>query len=240
MYLRIASLVALVFNTLVVFPKPDICFEDSCIVISSSSSHFVLNKYSLEKTAFTYWTIGAGIGVWYQAQQDAVGNLRFPLHLSVEYSLQQKAFSGFFDYGFYTQYIRYDFVLKPMYLTLNLKYSFIKGFKINDKNFDVFALAGPNFWYASLTDRGYPGIIEYEYKVEKDIGIGVNGGLGSSYRYKRFKLSAYFLYSSGLGQYYAGEFDKQNVYTGTYQAVVSMSYIFRKKKQKGILCPAYN
>ena len=238
MYLRSIPLFALVFNTLVAFSKPDMFFEDSCTVFQSSPSR--LNEYSPGKNAFTYWTFGAGIGVWYQAQQEAIDNLRFPLHLSIEYSSPQKAFSGFLDYGFYTQYVRTDFVLKPMYLTLNLKYSIIKGLKQKNKNFDVFVLAGPNFWYASLTDRGYPGITEYEYKVEKDIGIGINGGLGSSYRYKRFKLSAYFIYSSGLGKYYAGEFDKQNVYTGTYQAVVSMSYIFKKKKTRGVLCPAYN
>lgn len=182
--------------------------------------------------------LGAGVALWYKSDQPQFENLRFPIHIFTEYGNSKKALSAFADFSFLTQFVQSDFVLKPMYLNLDLKFSFLKALKVPSNSLDIFALAGPTLWYASLTDRGYPGINDYENKIEKDLGIGLNAGMGGSFRFKNYKISAMFLYSTGKGQYYAGQFNKQSMYVGSYQAVLLFSYVFVSKNNI-VHCPAY-
>jgi len=215
------------------FPK-----DTSSSVVKLSFNQLTNSSVLLNKNETRIIDFGAGMAVWYKSDQPQMENLKYPIHAFVEYGNSKKNYSFFADFSFLTQFVQYDFVLKPLYLNLNLKYSIFKGLNYSLANSDLFALLGPGLWYASLTERGYPGIVDYEHKVEKDFGSRLNTGLGVSYRFKKIKISALFRYETGQGQYYAGQFEKQKVSTGSYQAIVLVSYgIFSKKY--ALHCPAY-
>lgn len=186
-----------------------------------------------------YLEIGGGYGLWYQAHQPGMDSYRSPIEAFVEYGRSGQPLSYQLGANFNTAFVQEIFVLKPRIVFAGAKYTLPNISNQNNLRVHPYGTAGVTGWQTNLTDRVYPGIVNYEFKTEKDTGVGAYGGLGISFKYKRLALSPQFTYYlSGNGQYLAGAFEKQDIDTGYMTATVRLSYRFSFKNNK-VVCPAY-
>ncbi len=181
--------------------------------------------------------IGAGVGVWYTAIQPHFEPYRRPLSVFVEYRKDKRPFAYALEANVLSVYAFGQFLLKPMYFCIYPKV-YLSGLVKMPKWFDAYALAGAQLSYTHFTEKEYPGIAGYKYKVEKDFKPGIIAGVGISLLYKNFEIRPRISFQSGSGSYYAGYFTKQNFNTSTVNAIVYITYKFPIFKHK-IHCPAY-
>ncbi|MDN5204138.1 hypothetical protein QQ008_22285 [Fulvivirgaceae bacterium BMA10] len=187
-----------------------------------------------------YLEVGAGYGIWYKAQQPKMANYQSPMEVFVEYGHLGNPISYQLGANFNTAFVQEIFVLKPKVIFAGAKYTLPNISNQAPFRIHPYTTAGITGWQTNLTDRVYPGIISYEFKTEKDKGVGAYAGAGVSFKYKQWSLSPQFTYYlSGIGQYLAGAFEKQDINTGYMSATVRLAYRFRFGTNK-IACPSYN
>ena len=187
-----------------------------------------------------YLEVGAGYGLWYQSHQSRMENYRNPIEAFVEYGRTGRPLSYQLGVNLNTAFAQEIFVLKPRLVFAGAKYTLPDISSLNNLRVHPYGTAGIVGWQTNLTDRVYPGIVSYEFKTEKDTGVGAYGGAGISFKYKRLTLSPQFTYYlTGTGQYLAGAFEKQDINTGYMTATIRLSYRFTFRANK-VVCPAYN
>jgi len=209
---------------------------NNCLVEDTISFQFYKSYFEdVDKRGKKCFSVGTGIALWYKSDQPVLNNQQFPIHVYGEFGYSKQKFSYFADFNFITKFKASDYSLKPTVLNLGLKYSFIKTKDKVNYSFDFFALGGPSFWYTKLlnTRNLTDGI-----KEKETYGVGVNFGSGVSYKYRRIKLTAMFLFQTGWADYFTGPSIKINMEPGSYQAVVLLTYCFFGKHHTGF-CPAY-
>jgi hypothetical protein len=187
----------------------------------------------------TILSIGVGLSPVYRAEQPLMNKAQMPFLTFLELGKEDCSGSVFAHINFHTQFIQSNYLLKPVFINFSYKYSFSRAYNLSNDNLDLFALAGAGIAYTKVTEKGYPGIVDYDYRIEKTLKPGFNFGLGSGYSFGNLKISAILLYLSSRGEYLVGQFDKQIIYSGSYQGSLALSYSFKFDKNRKNTCPAY-
>lgn len=187
-----------------------------------------------------YLEVGGGIGLWYQSIQPGMEPDIMPVIAYVEYGNTANPVSYVVGTNFVTTFRQDIFLLKPTHAFIAPKLYLSRIIPNTPTWLDVYALAGPTLWQGSLTERNYGGVVNYENKVESDMGFGLIAGAGAAYRFNRWAIGMQFTYLLGEGEYLAGGFEKQRVNVGSTQLNLLISYRFGLGSKNAIACPTYH
>ena len=202
-----------------------------------SPLNFSGGKYTDKIMGLPYLTISAGAGIWYLSGQEGMENRHIPYSLSLEYGRTSFPVSLFAGTFFHTTFNIDHFLLNPNNFLLGLQYTPLRGTPVS-KKFNIYAIGGINLSYSTFTEELYPGIINYENKIEKKTGAGIGAGIGMGYRYKSWEIKPVLYYFTGHSDFFAGHFTEQSFNTGSMQLHLSLAYkiIFNKNNRT---CPVY-
>ncbi|MDN5212278.1 hypothetical protein QQ020_09470 [Fulvivirgaceae bacterium BMA12] len=184
-----------------------------------------------------YLEIGGGVSVWYLAQQEGMENESMPYQVFVEKGKVQSPVSLMASYNFNGTYQLDSFQLKTQYASLQAKYSFTKMIHSFPKNVNIYGTAGITGWMGDLARLG-SGPLNDANAVESNKGIGYVLSTGISYYFRQLAVGAQLLYFSGKGKYTVGDIENQEVFTGSTQLNITISYQFLMGRGK-VLCPIY-
>jgi hypothetical protein len=193
-------------------------------------------KFRGHKFGQQYLIISGGAGLWAQSWQPGMERMNVPYSLMAEYG--RTSFPVSFVAGEVSSSFTIDrFILKPDNFFSALQYSPLKGKKIAEK-FNVYLACGLNVSYNRFTEEIYPGIINYEYKVERKAAAGIAAYAGAGYRIKSFEIRPVLFYFTGQSNFLAGHFSEQKFHTGSLQLHMMISYrmIFNSRNT----CPAFH
>ncbi len=164
-----------------------------------------------------YMYIGASASVVYKSEQPLMQNLTRPWHIYIDAGKRAGFLSLRADLSV-NQSFKQDFVIMTsQFFSLSLE---ANTSKVLHKKYGFFAYTGPNLWYSTL------GFENTNY-LEKDWGWGFDAGAGAYYQLTpSVRLTSHFLYQSSAkgAWFYAGSVNLQNVGTGSYQFLLSISY----------------
>lgn len=202
-------------------------------------NHKPFKKKKNNQNNTNYLEIGGGYGIWYQSNQIKMEPYQNPIEAFIGYGRTNQPLSYQLGISSRTSFAQEVFVLKPTVFFAGIKYSAGNLLTELPQWVDPYVVGGLTLTRAILTDRVYPGIVNYEFKEEKDQRIGAYAGAGISFKYRNFYFGPQFTYYiSGNGQYLAGAFEKQNINMSTMTVTVRITYRFRLRSNK-ILCPSY-
>lgn len=185
------------------------------IIMTSISTHITkglgvlcfLSGILCTSSLFAQFSIGAGyIPVHASGQSDFTAD-QSPIDV---FAIYQRGSLGLrLDYNQTSSYIKDRFSFKQTGIELSLQYSLQKTFGLY--NFDPYVRAGVSSWGSDFTTEGYPGIQDYELKVESDSGLGAIAAIGMQYYFTSnvaFGFEAQYA-KNGNAQFIAGGFDPQ-------------------------------
>ncbi len=186
-----------------------------------------------------YLEIGGGYSFFQRSQQPKMEPLNNGIALFIGYGRSGKPLSLQLGITTKTAFAQEIFVLKPTVIFGGLRYDTNKLLPGLPEWLNPYVVAGLTFTRAVLTDRVYPGIVNYEFKEESDQNLGGYAGLGLSLRYKNIHFGPQFtVFASGIGQYLAGTFVKQDINIGQLAASFRIAYRFNLRSNK-VVCPSY-
>jgi hypothetical protein len=134
-----------------------------------TSSIIMIAFISLIATSISaQFSIGAGyIPVHASGQSDFTAD-QSPIDV---FAMYQRGSLGLrVDYNKTSSYVKDRFSFKQSSIEVSLQYSLQKTLGLF--NFDPYVRAGVANWSSDFTTEGYPGIQDYELKVESDSGLG--------------------------------------------------------------------
>lgn len=193
-------------------------------------------KYRGHQFGQEYLTVSAGTGLWSQSWQPGMERHNVPYSFMAEYG--RTSFPISIVAGEVTSTFTIDrFILNPNNFFAGLQYAPFRGKKVADK-FNVYLICGLNASYNRFTEEIYPGIINYEYKVERKAGAGIAAAAAAGYRIKSFEIKPALFWFTGQSGFLAGHFSEQKFHTGSLQLHIMMSYriIFNSRNT----CPAFH
>jgi hypothetical protein len=213
------------------------------LTFAGSSGYSVppVNKKDTKRTdpklGLPYLTVSAGAGLLYISWQEGMGSRYFPISLAVEYGRTAYPLSLYAGTSFRTTFNIKQFLLNPNNLLLGLQYAPLRGTQLA-KKFNLYVIGGFNFCYARFTEELYPGILNYDYKIERKAGVGLGSGIGVGYRIKSWEIKPLLYYFTGQADFFAGHFTPQKFNTGSMQFHLTLNYriIFNKNNRT---CPVY-
>ncbi len=184
-----------------------------------------------------YLNVSAGAGAWYVSTQKGLDNRHIPYSISLEYGRTSFPVSIVAGAFFHTTFNYNEFLINPNNLLMGIQFAPLRGKPISDK-FNIYAIGGLNLCYSLFTEELYPGIINYEYKVERKTGAGIGAGLGAGYRFGSWAIKPTVFYFTGHAGFLAGHFTEQRFSTASLQFHLMLSYrlVFNKNNR---LCPVY-
>ncbi len=190
---------------------------------------------------YPYLEIGAGFGFWKQSLQSEFASKQLPFYGFVEYGNTSRKMQFGLAVNTHTGFHFENFTLQPKFAELYLKYTLATFDKVND-NFHLFGKIGGAFWQTTLTDLGKPGVVSFEGKEENANGLGMVAGTALAMHAGKLTIAPVFsIFLGGQGEYLAGQFEKQNINVGYYQAALQFSYRLYLKKgatdNQKIKCP---
>ena len=212
-------------------------FSHHLLFSSNNSSTPKKKKNPLDNNGLPFLTVDVGAGAWYSSRQSGMSNEKLPMAIYLEYGKTQSPFGVMLGANFYTTYELDNFLLNPNYFSLAATYQPLKKKKAFRK-FNIYGLAGVNLSYSRFTEKEYSGIVNYEHKVDKEIGYGIQLGAGVAYRFKNMEIGPVFMYHTGSSDFLAGYFTKQSFNTGSLQLNILFKYYFVFDRNKNV-CPAY-
>ena len=198
--------------------------------VNGASPHYRgLNTHYLE--------IGGGISVWHLSQQAGMENKSMPYQVFVEKGKVQSPISLLASYNFNGAYQLDSFQLKTQYASLQAKYSFTKMIYSFPKNINIYGTAGVTGWMGDLSRSGTRQVNDAN-NIESNKGIGYVLSTGLTYYFRQLAVGAQLLYFSGKGKYTVGDIENLEVFTGSTQLNITLSYQFLMGRGK-VLCPIY-
>lgn len=182
-------------------------------------------------------TVTAGAGVAYSSLQPGMAPGYMPYSLVFEYGRTSYPVSIVVGTFINTTFTRDRFLLNPNNLLAGVQFAPLRGDPVS-KKFNLYGVAGINLAYTRFTEELYPEIVNYEYKVEKNVGAGLAAGIGMGYRINSFEIKPMLYYFSGHARFLAGHFTGQRFSTGSIQFHVGLNYrlIFNRNSRA---CPAF-
>jgi hypothetical protein len=183
-----------------------------------------------------YLAVSGGAGLWSRSWQPGMTVHSVPLAINAEYgrtSLPVSLVAGLVRSTFTID----RFLMNPNNFIAGIQYAPLRGKKIAEK-FNIYLAGGLNVSLNRFTEEIYPGIINYEYKIEKKTSAGITAVAGAGYRIRAFEIRPALYYFTGKAGFLAGHFTEQTFHTGSLQLHLMISYrmIFNGDK---ITCPAY-
>ena len=193
--------------------------------------------------------------MWGQFQQLYVGGGISPLHKSAQSDFQNLSrpydvFLGYqrgnlgirADYRWNGQYQKENFSFALRSYELSLTYSLKE--LLRQAKLDPYMRIGASKWRNDFTTEGYPGITDYELKIETHKGYGVIAAIGASYPVRNFAFGIEAQYSkNGNAQFIAGGFEPQNLLSDQMMLTAFARYRlpFRISSSGGIdiECPSF-
>lgn len=184
-----------------------------------------------------YINVSAGAGVWSESLQSGMQSRFIPFSVIGEYGRTALPYAVFAGTIFRNTYSQEHFLLNPNCFFAGMEYLPLQKSKISEK-LNFYFMGGVNLCYSRFTEEIYPGIVNYEYKVEKKFKPGLMAGIGAGYRIGRLEVRPSLFWFNGEAGFLAGHFSEQKFSTGSVQAHLMLSYRFVfDKNHRG--CPVY-
>ncbi len=184
--------------------------------------------------AGVFLRLGAGIAPLHRSLQPGMTPRAMPADIFVEAGKSGSRLSYALAYNNFGAWQEPLYRLSSSHLSLQLHFNLKQS-----RNLRFYSFAGISHWRAALQLRPYPGIVNYEYKVEEQQGIGVTGGVGAGWQVSRnLELGSRATVQAGQGGFLAGGFDPQTVQAGSLQMSVYLAWTFNFGKP-GIQCPVF-
>lgn len=184
-----------------------------------------------------YIKVSAGAGVWSESLQSGMKSRFMPFSLVGEYGRTSLPYAVFAGTIFRNTYGQDRFLLNPNCFFAGMEYLPLQKSEISEK-LNVYCMAGVNLSYTRFTEEIYPGIVNYEYKVERKTKPGLMAGFGVGYRFGNLEVRPSLFWFNGEAGFLAGHFTEQKFSTGSVQAHLMISYRFVfDRNNKG--CPVY-
>ena len=156
-------------------------------------------------------------------------------------SYRQGNFSLRADYLWSSNYRKENFSFSTQDYELSLVYSLRTLF--NTSNINPYVRLGAVRWQTNFTTEGYPGITDYQLKVEEYTGYGAIGSIGAQYLISNIALGLEVDYTMrGSAQFIAGGFDPQPLAQDELRVKLTASYSFPLRPGQSfasILCPKF-
>jgi len=183
--------------------------------------------------------VGGGIAPLHQPGQTDFSSVDMP------YAVHAAFFQGNIgvrlDYNWHGSYEKERFSTTKTSMELSLQYSLRQKFKLS--TIDPYVRLGLAKWSTVLTTEGYPGINDYEFKIEEDSGFGPVGAIGGRYMWRQASIGLEVQYAKhGTAQFIAGGFDPQPLVTDQLRLMVTAAYTFSvtSDARGGIVyCPSF-
>ena len=168
-------------------------------------------------------TLGVGVAPLHRPGQTDFAAVYMP------YDMYAAFFQGDvgirFDYNWRGNYEKERFSTTNRSLEASLQYSFRRY--VRHVNIDPHVRIGLAKWTTILTTEGYPGINDYELKIEQDGGSGVVAGVGASYLYGQYSFGIEAQFAKlGTAQFIAGGFEPQPLVADQFRLMVTAAYTF--------------
>ncbi|UZR98177.1 hypothetical protein [Chondrinema litorale] len=210
-----------------------------CLLIVVLFTFFKFNADA--QGGYPYLEVGGGFGFWKQSLQSEFDSKQIPFYGFVEYGNTLSKLQYGLGINMHAGFSFENFTLQPQFAELYVKYTLATLDKVNN-NFQLFGKIGGAFWQTTLTDLGKPGIVNFEHKEENANGLGMVAGTGLAIHAGKLTVAPLLsIFLGGQGEYLAGQFEKQNINVGYYQAAIQFSYRFYLKKgatdNQKIICP---
>lgn len=186
-------------------------------------------------------SIGAGlIPVHASAQSDFTAD-QSPIDV---FALYQRGSIGLrVDYHQTSSYIKDRFSFKQSGIEVSLQYGLQQLLNLN--RLDPYLRLGAANWQSDFTTEGYPGIQDYELKVESDKGFGFIAAAGIQYDITpsiAIGLEGQYA-KNGNAQFIAGGFDPQPLLVDQIRMMVSIQYMLMAggsgKTGNDVNCPKF-
>ncbi len=184
--------------------------------------------------------IGAGLSPVHRSVQSDFSPSLMPYDIFVMY--QRDNYGVRLDYNWNPLYIKENFSFTHDQIELSLTYSVSTLLGLSKVN--PYVRAGATKWRTDFTTEGYPGIVDYQFKVEQDQGYGVIGAIGASYPYRQFAFGIEGQFSkNGNSQFIAGGFESRPLSSDHYRLMVYAQYKLpihlKSKNGVRIDCPSF-
>ena len=203
----------------------------------------------------TFFMLGMNNSLCGQYQQVIIGAGVAPLHYSGQSdfksnSIARDAFIQFqqgnlglrFDYAWEGFYVKENFSVDISHIEGSLVYNLKEALKLT--SFNPYVRIGVTKWKNDFTTEGYPGITDYELKIEQDKGFGISAGAGISYPVSSIALGIEAHYSkNGTSQFIAGGFEPRPFLSDQFRFLITVQYSIpiRLHSPRGfsIVCPKF-
>lgn len=184
--------------------------------------------------------IGGGVAPLHKSGQSDFSPLSMPYDAYIMY---QRGNIGLrVDYNWKGAYQKENFSFTNSAYEVSLTYSLKEQLRFEHIN--PYIRIGGSKWKTIFTTEGYPGITDYELKIEEDKGYGFIGALGVSYPYKSFAFGLEAQYAkNGTSQFIAGGFDPQPLLSDQFRLMLTAQYrlpiTISSSKGFSITCPKF-
>lgn len=211
----------------------EICFPISILfAIAMSCSHTSIAQYRSIG-------IGGAVSPLHQSRQSDFA--QEGLTYNVNASIRQGNLGLRVDHLWRSNYRKENFSFSTKDIELSIFYSLKSLFNMPRVN--PYIRIGVAKWSTSFTTEGYPGIVDYELKVEKDSGFGAIASIGAQYLISNVAIGLEVDYSKrGSGQFIAGGFDPQPLALDEVRLKLTATYYFHlgaRKSFSSVLCPNF-
>lgn len=185
-------------------------------------------------------SIGAGLSPLHQSKQNDFAPTQMPYDIFLHY--QRGNMGVRVDYNWNPLYVKENFSFTHRQYELSLTYSFRELLRL--RKFNPYVRAGVTKWQTEFTTEGYPGIVDYDFKIEQDKGYGMTGAVGVNYPYRQFAFGIEGQFSvNGNSQFIAGGFDPQPLSSDHYRMMVYVQYrlpiTISPKHGIAVTCPTF-
>lgn len=200
----------------------------------------VCASYSTSFGQFHQIIIGGGVAPLHKSGQSDFAILKMPYDTYIMY---QRGNLGLrIDYNWNSTYQKENFSFTTNAYEVSLTYSLKEQFRLTKLN--PYVRLGGSKWKTVFTTEGYPGITDYELKIEEDQGYGLVGALGITYPYKSFAFGIEAQYAkNGTSQFIAGGFDPQPLLSDQFRLMFTAQYrlpiTISSSKGFAITCPKF-
>ena len=165
--------------------------------------------------------IGGGVAPLHRSAQSDFTKLKMPRDIFVMYRRGDIGFRA--DYFWNSAYQKENFSFTYDAIELSLVYS-LKQI-LRTEHINPYVRMGAAKWNTTFTTEGYPGINDYEFKIESDQGFGVMSALGIDYVFNDLSIGLEGQYSvNGKAHFIAGGFDPQPLDTGNFRLMILAKY----------------
>lgn len=197
-------------------------------------------SYSNSFAQYHQIIIGGGIAPLHKSGQSDFSPLTMPYDTYIMY---QRGNIGLrVDYNWNGAYQKENFSFTNSAYEISLTYSLKEQFRLT--KFNPYFRLGGSKWKTIFTTEGYPGITDYELKIEEDQGYGFVGALGITYPYRSFAFGIEAQYAkNGTSQFIAGGFDPQPLLSDQFRLMFTAQYrlpiTISSSKGFAITCPKF-